>query len=391
VKRAFFPVFWLCFLSALTLLRDVVANSRPLYCRIGQERFFPGLRTVWADPAQPYQHPVLDAIQQADAWHTFPYDAAVFAPIPFSPGEWTARPACNLQPPGTIHPEWKRPFRHWIGTDRMGRDVAAGIVSGARIAILTGTLAMLMAVGIGLVLGAVAGFFGDRRLGVSRSVFWALSIGALPVFFYVFQTPLPEVLGWWLALVVVGWLGACYLLGLWLKRWKPAQKIITIPADLLLMRLAEVFNATPKLPILVAVAALSRYQSVWFLIALIGALSWTSIARLVRSELLRIRNMDYVEAARGLGFSEGRVLLRHALPNAMRPVYVALALGMGSAIQLEAALSLLGFGGQDFQGVSWGSLLEGIRYNPTVWWVALPPALCIALTVLALNDWGEQQ
>jgi peptide/nickel transport system permease protein len=381
---------WLCFLLGLTLLRDVVANGRPLYCRIGQERFFPGLRTVWTAPVRPYRHPVLDSIQRNELWHTYPYDAAIFAPIPFSPGEWTARPACNLQVPGTIHPEWSRHFRHWLGTDRMGRDVAAGIVSGARIALLTGTLAMLMAVSIGLVLGAVAGFFGDRGLKIPRSVFWALVIGILPLLFYIFLTPLPQVLGWWLPIVVVVWLLGWWGLGHWLKRWRPAGKYMTIPADLLLMRLAEVFNATPKLPILVAIAALSGSQSIWLLIGLIGALSWTSIARLVRNELLRIRHMDYVEAARGLGFSEWRVLLRHALPNAMRPVYVALALGTGAAIQLEAALSVLGFGGQAFQGVSWGSLLEGVRHHPTAWWVALPPALCIALTVLALNDWGEQ-
>ena len=128
------------------------------------------------------------------------------------------------------------------------------------------------------------------------------------------------------------------------------------------------------------------------MIGLIGALGWTGVAKLVRAELLRVRALEYVSAARGLGLSEWQVLVRHALPNTLRPIYIALSFGAASAILLEAYLSLLGFGGQSFRGISWGSLFinENSSADPLeTWWVTLFPGLMIFLTVLSLNRIGE--
>jgi len=109
----------------------------------------------------------------------------------------------------------------------------------------------------------------------------------------------------------------------------------------------------------------------------------------VRADLLRVRELDFVTAARGLGLPETRILLRHALPNALRSTLIAFAFGVAGAVLLEAALSFLGFGGDEFRGKSWGSLLNSARSYPTDWWVALPPGLAICVTVLALNAIGE--
>jgi peptide/nickel transport system permease protein len=136
-------------------------------------------------------------------------------------------------------------------------------------------------------------------------------------------------------------------------------------------------------------AMMPKGQSIWLMIALIGAMSWTSVARFVRAELLRIRELDYISAARGLGFPEMRVLWRHALPNALRSTMIIFAIGVGEAILLEAALSFLGFGGEDLRGKSWGSLFSGARSNPMAWWVTMPPGVAICITVLALNSIGE--
>ena len=164
---------------------------------------------------------------------------------------------------------------------------------------------------------------------------------------------------------------------------------------MLVMRTAEVFSSIPRLIVLVVLAVAIRGLSdgsVWLMTALIGVFSWTGVAKFVRAELLRVRALDYVTAARGLGLSPLRVLIRHALPNAMRPVYIAFAFGAASAVLLEAYLSFLGFGGAAFRGVSWGSLFinENSAANPLdTWWVTIFPGLMIFLTVSALNAIGE--
>jgi len=391
------PAFWLlgCLLF-LALGRDFLANGRPLYCRIEGVSFWPGLRTLWANENIPYGHSTLDSIRVNNLWKSYTYESAVFAPIPFSPGE-IAPPVTGRARPGDLHPELPGTFRHWLGTDDRGRDVAAGLVSGARIAVLTGVTAMAMAMGIGLLLGALAGFWGDDRLQVGRGRLWLTLLGLLPAWFYAFTArqyalAVAENSGEWVRSLAI-FCGIMLLfngLGWLLGKFPFFAKTITIPADLLIMRLAEVFNSIPKLIFVIAVAALTpQGQSIWLMIALIGAMSWTGVARFVRADLLRVRELDFVTAARGLGLPESRVLLRHALPNALRSTLIAFAFGVAGAVLLEAALSFLGFGGDEFRGKSWGSLLNSARSYPTDWWVALPPGLAICVTVLALNAIGE--
>lgn len=394
------PAFWILgMLMFLTLARDFLANGRPLYCRIDGETYWPGMRAAWQDPNEQYRNKLLDSLRVYDLWKTFPYESVVFAPIPFSAGE-IAKPAfppgATPARPGTFHPQLAHRFRHWLGTDDRGRDVAAGFVAGARIAVLTGVTAMTVAVGIGLVLGALAGFWGDDRLRVRRGVWWLTLIGLLPAGFYAFTARQYRMStgGWeeWLLsmLIFVVILLIFNVLGRFLCRLPFLGSRITVPADMYIMRLAEGFNSIPGLILIFVVSALlpKESQSMWAMIALIGAISWTGVARFIRADLLRVREMDYVTAARGMGFSEARILLRHALPNAMRSTVIAFAFGVGVAVILEASLSFLGFGSNTINA-SWGTLLNSARAYPTAWWVALPPGLAICLTVLALNMIGE--
>jgi peptide/nickel transport system permease protein len=157
------------------------------------------------------------------------------------------------------------------------------------------------------------------------------------------------------------------------------------------MRLAELFNAIPKLLVIVAISALAvnKSQSTLLLLGLIGAMSWPSVARFVRAELLKVREMEFMVAARGLGLSDTRIMMRHALPNALRAVMIAFALGVAGAILLEASLSLLGYGASAGREVSWGMLLNTANANRRCWWLVIPPGLAICLVVLALNRVGE--
>lgn len=393
----------LWFLGALLLVaagQDFLANGRPLYCRIGGENFYPGLRAVWLGEDRPYGHPVLDHIRQNFLWRRYEYESAVFAPIPFSPGELPMTPDTTLQqaPPGAIHPGPNTRFRHWLGTDDNGYDVAAGLVGGARIALLTGATATCLAFGIGIVLGAIAGYWGDNRLRIRRGQLWAAMLSLPLAWFYasaVWQNYAADG-GTWLvwgaaAGIFLAIIGVFSVLGKYLLRTSYFQERAVFPADLVVMRVAEVFSSMPGLLVIIAFAAMlkTQTQTLWPMIVLIGAFSWPDVARFVRSELLRVRELDFVTAARGLGLNEWRILLRHALPNALRPTLTVFAFGVGNAILLEAALSFLGYGDSNLHGATWGSLLQNARSSPQLWWICLPPGLAISLTILALNMIGD--
>ncbi|MCB9329524.1 MAG: ABC transporter permease [Lewinellaceae bacterium] len=392
------PALWtLGILLFVALSKDILSNGRPLYCKIRGEHFFPGLRSIWEDASLPYRHPVLDSIQQRFLWRQFDYDIAVFAPVPFSAGELPMSPDTTIlqAPPGSIHPSHTaRKFRHWLGTDVTGYDVAAGLVSGARIAVMTGAMAMGLAFGLGLVLGAIAGFWGDDRFRTARGQLWFVLIGIPLAWFYAqtfpaytFSKP-----NWLYSLgifaVVIALFGG---LGRLLQRIPFFSHQVVVPADLIIMRMAEVFTSIPGLLAIIAFAAMLRgqTQTIWAMIALIGLFSWPGVALFVRAELLRVRALDYVTAARGIGLPEWQILFRHALPNALRPAYTIFAFGVASAILLEASLSFLGYGDQNLHGASWGSLLRNARESPHLWWISLPPGLAICLTILALHSIGE--
>ena len=119
-----------------------------------------------------------------------------------------------------------------------------------------------------------------------------------------------------------------------------------------------------------------------------GFVSWTSIAKFTRAELLRIRKLEYIEAAQAFGYSQFRIVFKHALPNALAPVLIAVAFGVASAIIIEAYLSFIGVGIPDDQ-VTWGSLLNMARDNISAWWIAIFPGTAIFITVTIFNLIGE--
>lgn len=217
-----------------------------------------------------------------------------------------------LQPPS-----WK----HWFGTDELGRDVLTRIIFGARISLKVGFVAVGIAVFLGTLVGLVAGYYG-------------------------------------------GWI------------------------DSLLMRCVDIMLCFPSFFLILAVIAFLN-PSIWIIMAVIGLTGWMGVARLVRAEVLAIREMDYVMAARCIGCSDLRIILRHILPNALSPVLVAATLGVAGAILTESALSFLGIGVQP-PTPSWGNILtSGKDYIEFAWWLSLFPGKAILVTVLAYNLLGE--
>ncbi len=159
-------------------------------------------------------------------------------------------------------------------------------------------------------------------------------------------------------------------------------------ADILLSRAMEVMMCIPTLVLILALLAIVERPTIWHTMMVLGLTGWTSIARLMRAEFLKLRTSEYVTAARALGAGQLRIMFRHILPNALAPVLVPIAFGIASAILIENALSFLGFGSPP-PTASWGTLLSGGQRNLEMWWLVVFPGSAIFFTVLAYNLIGE--
>jgi len=157
--------------------------------------------------------------------------------------------------------------------------------------------------------------------------------------------------------------------------------------DLVVSRLIEIVMCIPTLILILALVAILEKPTIWHLMAVIGATGWTSIARYTRGEFLKLKRLEYVTAARSLGASRIRIMLRHILPNALAPVLVPISFGIAAAILIESTLSFLGVGAPT--KTSWGRLLNEGRENLSNWWLIVFPGTAIFLTVLAYNLIGE--
>lgn len=212
-------------------------------------------------------------------------------------------------------------WRHWMGTDDLGRDLFARILYGGRISILIGLLAAFVSTGLGSLVGVVAGYYG---------------------------------------------------------RW----------TDGVLMRITDVAYSIPALPLLIVLASFTEAAAPSMALV-IGLLSWMTTARVVRGEVLSIKQMPWVEAARGLGASHARIITRHVLPNALGPIVVSGTLAVGNAILVESSLSFLGLGVQP-PTPTWGNMLmEAQATMATEPWLAVFPGVAILLVVLAVNFIGD--
>jgi peptide/nickel transport system permease protein len=158
--------------------------------------------------------------------------------------------------------------------------------------------------------------------------------------------------------------------------------------DLILMRFVDLMLCFPSFFLILAVIALLE-PSIWNIMVVIGVTGWMGVARLVRAEFLSLREREFVVAARALGASDVRLILRHLLPNALAPVMVSATLGVAGAILTESALSFLGLGVQP-PTPSWGNILTAGKDNIEIaWWLSVFPGLAILVTVMSYNLLGE--
>ena len=159
--------------------------------------------------------------------------------------------------------------------------------------------------------------------------------------------------------------------------------------DSVLMRFTDMMLAFPRLVLLIVVIAVFENQSIWLVVVVLGLTGWMGTSRIVRGEVLSLREREFVQAARALGMGDWRIIVRHVIPNTMAPVIVSATLGIGLTILTEASLSFLGLGVQP-PTPSWGNMVSDGRDALTqAWWIATFPGLAIVLTVVAFNLLGD--
>ncbi|MBW7883558.1 MAG: ABC transporter permease [Caldilineaceae bacterium] len=240
---------------------------------------------------------------------------------PYDPEKTSMRE--RRQPPSIEHP---------MGTDTLGRDMMTRILYGGRISLSVGLLATVLGVGLGTLIGALAGYYG----------------GVL---------------------------------------------------DNGLMRFTDLFISLPRIFMLIVMSLLMRsievpllraYGGLGGIVLILGILSWTGVARLVRGQFLGLKEREFVEAARTIGIRNSRIVFRHVLPNTATPIIVAATLLVAGSIIAESGLSFLGFGVQP-PTPTWGNMLNAAQdeMRKGNWWMAFFPGLMIFLTVISINYIGD--
>ena len=159
--------------------------------------------------------------------------------------------------------------------------------------------------------------------------------------------------------------------------------------DAVVMRFVDMVISFPRLVLLITIVALFEQSSIFLIIAVLGFTQWPGTTRIVRGEVLSLREREFIEAARALGFTRLRIIFRHVIPNTLAPVIVAATLGIGNVIVLEAGLSFLGLGLQP-PTPSWGSMVADGRSDLlNAWWISTFPGLAIVFTVVDFNLVGD--
>jgi peptide/nickel transport system permease protein len=217
---------------------------------------------------------------------------------------------------------------HRMGTDDLGRDVFSRVMYGARVSLVVGLCATVLALSVGVLVGLASGYFG-------------------------------------------GWI------------------------DHVLMRFTDTVAAFPSLLLAVAITAVydrpnqETWEKMAILVVALGVVGWTSMARVIRAQVLSLREQDFVAAAQALGSSHQRIMFRHILPNCLSPILVLATLSVGGNILGEAGLSFLGLGVQA-PFPSWGGMLaDALGHLHKAWWMVVFPGGCIVLTVLSFNLLGD--
>lgn len=303
---------------------------------------------------------------------------AVFPLIPYNTRSNLGQ---RYLPPGSIDRDGDILTRHWLGTDRLGRDVAAGIIYGCRSSVFIALLAMVISMLVGICIGGLAGYFGNREVRISMVTLVLTCIGLLYFVFLSVHHLLTVGLFLTLLLVYIVLFYAVHQTGL-----LPYK--VSFPMDALVLRMIEIMQSLPGLLLLLVIASLISRPTFFGLAVIIGLLRWPGVAKYVRAEVQKTSAEDYILAARISGLRHLKILLKYVLPRTVAPLVVIFSFGFASVVLLESTLSFLGIG-VPINEMTLGNLLGQTKDRPQAWWLALFPGGMIFLIVASLNALGD--
>jgi peptide/nickel transport system permease protein len=288
----------------------------------------------------------------------------------------------------TLRPDEVPMFGVYLfGTDDLGRDTFSRMLQGAWVSLTVGFVAVGISVLVGILLGGIAGYFGQNHICLDH-ILISLLLFLGPALLVIGSIPLG---------IVLMALGLAYILYYTLATKNPGTRklpwlsvlhIKALSVDTLIMRIVDIMLCFPSFFLILTVVALLP-ASIYNIMIVIGLTSWMGTTRFVRAEFLSLREQDFVTAARALGINNFRIIFRHMMPNAIGPVLVSATIGIATAILTEAGLSFLGFGVPP-PHATWGNILsDGKRFIFDAPWLTFIPGFVILIVVLSFNLFGE--
>ena len=408
-KIALCSLYILGVLILIARFAPLIANNQPLYAVYKGVTMYPAFedKNTTVEIKDPKTGEIEKLQFDITDWRKLDLERVIFTPIPYSPDFLDKENNDYASPRGkqefTNHKgeliDSPTKFRHHLGTDGKGADLLSGLIHGTQIALKVGLISMGIASFIGIILGAFAGFFGDRDLKMRRIKYYMTLLGLFFGFFYgvgqrkyiisegFSQSNSEGMIQLSISITLI--LSITFIFRLLSKlitnKWLSTE--VYVPIDSMVSRGIEILNSIPRLILIITVTAIMD-RSLTIIMVIIGITGWTGIARFTRAEFLRIKSLEFVQASKSLGFSAARTIFKHALPNALAPVFVSIAFGIASAILIESGLSFLGIGVPD-DVVTWGSLLNLGRGNIEAWWLIIFPGIAIFITITIYNMIAE--
>lgn len=312
-RRGYWSLILFSVLFVASLFAELIANDKPLIASYDGKLVFPLVVDYpetdfggdFDTPADYHDPFITDQFKKAGNWAIYPPSRYSFNTLNYF------APVPNPAPPSA---------QNWLGTDDRGRDVFARLLYGFRVSILFGLALTCVGVVLGVIAGAIQGYFAGRT-------------------------------------------------------------------DLMFQRFMEIWGAMPDLYLLIIFSSIFE-PSLGLLLLLLALFSWMGLSDYVRADFLRNRNLEYVQAARALGLSNGQIIWRHVLPNSLTPVVTFLPFRMSASILALTSLDFLGLGVPP-STPSLGELLAQGKNNMDAWWIALSTFMVLTITLLLLTNIGD--
>ena len=391
-----FAVVWLLSLLFVAVFLEFLASDKPILAKVEESWYMPSVGETMFDLGVNERYNKIRSVkwEKHDGFKIMPL-------VPYSANTLDLKNASYKGPFEKQRVKSMR-YRHWLGTDKIGRDVLAGLLNGCRVIIKIMLIVGLVAGALGLLIGGFAGFLGDRSVKWTLSKIILYGLGGLMSIYTVYMTlnvsliskgvlHIKEVvLAIAIPLMLLGVLRQLYRRIIYKQiDLRFSLSSYSIPVDSIFYFVIVLITAMPVTMILLALLGYFQSPSLVLTMSLFGFVLWKNIARIIRGEVLRVKEQDYILASRQLGLSRGKVFWRHIFPNIKNQFFITLALVVSGSLLIEATLSFLGIG-MAVGEISWGVLLSQGKSNISAYWLSLFPGILLVITVYSINAIAER-